>query len=65
VPAVGPSVRPHLEALLNYAGTVIDLGQRQAHGTAKEGQALVWDDARRVVLQTIVVFVELDRALSG
>lgn len=55
--------KPFLEALLAFWGTVSDLVQRQEHGGQKEGQPLMWEDARRVVFQTLVVMYEIDRAL--
>jgi hypothetical protein len=51
-------------ALLAYFGTVSDLVQRQEHGALKEGEALKWEDARRVVFQTAMVMFELDRVLG-
>jgi hypothetical protein len=51
------------ENLLAYFGSVSDLVQRQEHGAQKEHEALVWEDARRVVFQTAMVMFELDRAL--
>lgn len=51
--------REFCEALLAYWGTVSDLVQRQEHGGQKEGEALVWEDARRVVFQTGNVMFEL------
>jgi hypothetical protein len=55
---------PFLDALLAYWGTICDLVQRQEHGGQREGQALVWEDGRRVVFQTAVVMFEIDRSLS-
>jgi hypothetical protein len=52
------------EALLAYFGTVSDLVQRQEHGAQREGAPLRWEDARRVVFQTAMVMLELDRALG-
>ena len=51
------------DLLLAYFGTVWDLVQRQEHGGQKEGEALVQEDARRVVFQAALVMFELDRAL--
>lgn len=51
-----------LEALLGYWGTVSDLAQRQEHGAGKEGEELVWEDARRLVFHTALVMFELIRA---
>jgi hypothetical protein len=54
-----------LDALLAYWGTVIDLIQREEHGSKKEGKPLVWEDGRRVVFQTAIVMFEIDRSLAG
>jgi hypothetical protein len=63
-PQLGTTEEPFLDALIAYWGTVSDLVQRQEHGAQKEGQPLVWEDARRVVFQTAVVMFEVDSALS-
>lgn len=60
---IGKTVKPFLEALLAYWGTVSDLVQRQEHGGQKEGEPITWDDARRVVFQTVNIMVELDRTI--
>jgi len=60
----GDRVEKFLEALTNYLGTTHDLIQRQEHGGQKEGEPLVWEDARRVVFNTAMVMFELDHALS-
>lgn len=56
--------RAFLDALLTYWGTVSDLAQRQEHGAQKEGEPLLWLDARRLVFQTAVVMFEIDNTLS-
>lgn len=61
---LGSTERPFLDALLAYWGTVSDLVQRQEHGAQKEGQALQWRDARRVVFQCAVVMFEIDEAVA-
>lgn len=61
---LGSKEKAFLEALLAYWGTVNDLIQRQKHGAQKEGERLVWEDARRVVFQTAIVMFEIDNALS-
>jgi len=58
-----PAVRATLDSLVSYWGAIADLAQRQEHGAQKEGEALVWEDARRLVFHTTFVMVELDRAL--
>jgi len=60
---LGKTEKPFLEALISYWGAVSDLVQRQEHGGQKEGQPLVWEDARRVVFQTAIVMFEIDSAL--
>jgi len=54
-----------LNALIAYWGTVSDLVQRQEHAGAKEREPVTWEDARRTVFQTLVVFFEFDRTLEG
>ena len=61
---LGTTVMPFLDALLTYWGTVSDLAQRQEHGAQKEGEPLKWEDARRVIFQTMLVMYEIDKALS-
>jgi len=61
---LGDTTTAFLEALVIYWGTLSDLIQRQEHGSQREGQQLVWEDARRIVFQTISIFVEIDRALT-
>jgi hypothetical protein len=59
----GDSELAFISALVSYWGTVADLAQRQEHGSQREGALLVWEDARRLVFQTIVVMYEVARAL--
>jgi len=58
-----PKFKAVLESLVSCWEAAIDLVQRQEHGANKEGEPLVWEDARRVVFQTMMVMYELDRAL--
>jgi hypothetical protein len=52
-----------LQALVAYWATVMNIIQRQEHGSQREGGELTWEDARRVVFQTAVVMFEVDRAV--
>jgi len=61
---VGSTLTPFLDAILSYWGTLSDLIQRQEHGGKKEGEPLIWDDAQRIVFQTLVVMFEIDRSLT-
>jgi hypothetical protein len=61
---LGSSERLFLEQLLGYWGTVSDLVQRQEHGAQKDGTVLAWEDARRVVFQTMIVMYEIHRCLT-
>ncbi len=58
------SLEPFLIKLLDYWGAVNGIVQRQEHGAQKEGEPLKWEDARRVVFQTMLVMYEIDRTLS-
>lgn len=60
---LGTTKKAYLEALLAYWGTVNDLIQRQEHGAYKEGEQLVWEDARCVVFQTMITMFEIDKTL--
>lgn len=62
--SAGGTLHALLIALLTYWGTVSDLAQRQEHGAQQESEALLWEDARRLVFQTCVVMYEIDRALA-
>jgi hypothetical protein len=56
---------PFLNALLDYWGTLNDLVQRQVHSAQKEGGKITWEDAKRVVFHTAVVFLEVHKVLSA
>ncbi|MBI4928469.1 MAG: hypothetical protein HY835_11935 [Anaerolineae bacterium] len=60
---LGSAESQFLEALVAYWGGLSDLIQRQEHGAQKEGKPLVWEDARRIIFQTINVMYEVDRSL--
>ena len=62
-PSRSASVQAHLNALLSFWGTLSDLAQRQEHGATREREALTADDARRLVLQTLILMHELDDTL--
>jgi len=57
------TIHPLLEALIVYWGCVIDIVQRQEHGATKEGEDLVWEDARRAVFNTLTVMFEIGNAI--
>ena len=63
-PQLGEGRSKFLDALFDYWREVNNIVQRQAHGGQKEGEPLVWEDARRVVLHTAVVMVEVARTLD-
>jgi hypothetical protein len=58
-PQLGERRRTFLERLGDFEEALLDLIQRQEHGAQKDGEALTWDDARRVVFHTMSVMVEL------
>lgn len=59
----GATASAFLSELISYWGAVSDLVQRQEHGAQREGEPLVWADARRVVFQTCVVMFEVSRGV--
>jgi len=61
--ALGQSQVQFLTTLADYWASVEGLVQRQVHGMQKN-RDLVWEDGRRVVFQTLVTMVEIDRALT-
>lgn len=61
---LGKTERRFLESLLSYWKNAIELIQRQEHGAQKEGSALVWEDGRRVVFNTMHAMYEVDKALG-
>ena len=63
-PQLSEKVHAFLDSLLNYWGCVQDLIQRQEHGALKEHEKLLWEDARRVVFQSLIIMYEVDRAVS-
>lgn len=64
-PKYGKIEKEFLDALLAYWGTVLDLVQRQEHGSQKENESLLWVDARRIVFQTAIVMFEIDCTLTN
>jgi hypothetical protein len=61
---VGRTATDMMDALVAYWGTVSDLAQRQEHAGTREGERLTWEDARRLVFQTLVVMYEIDRVVG-
>jgi hypothetical protein len=53
-----------LDALIRYWDKVSNLIQRQEHGGQRSKQALLWEDGRRAVFQTLVLIFEVDRSLA-
>lgn len=63
-PQLGEGRSDFLDALASYWWHLNAIVQRQEHGGQKEGEPLIWEDARRVVLHTGVVMVEIARTLD-
>jgi hypothetical protein len=63
-PYLGTTEASFLDTTMEYWKAVGQLIQRQEHANQKEGEPLVWEDARRVVFQTAVVMFEIDKSLS-
>lgn len=54
-----------INALIEYFSQVWKLANRQEHGSEKVGDALSWEDARRLVFQTAMIMFEVDRSLNN
>jgi hypothetical protein len=63
-PDLSEGLQAFLDSLLNYWGCAQDLVQRQEHGGLKKGEALGWEDGRRVVFHTLIVMYEVDRVVA-
>ena len=61
---MGSAESKFLSRLVMNWGAVSDLVQRQEHGAQRDGAPLKWEDARRVVFQTMIVMYEVDRSLN-
>lgn len=57
-PTLGEKPAEMLKALGDYSEAVVAVVQRQEHGAQKEGEALSWRDARRVVFHAGSVMFE-------
>ena len=62
-PVRGKTRKALLDKMLVYWRAVSDLVQRQEHGAQREGEDLVWEDARCVVFQTCIVMFEFHRGV--
>ena len=63
-PPLADSRREFLDGLFDYWRTLFTLVQRH-EGAAAVGERLRWEDARRVVVLTALVMVEVDRSLDS
>lgn len=63
--SLGSTVKPFLDALLTYWGTLNDLVQRQEHAAQREAEDLLFPDARRIVFHSAAVMFELHNTLVG
>jgi len=62
---LGTAEAGFLKILLEYWKVVDGLVQRQEHAGQKEGRPVTWEDARRVVFQTMNLLYEVDQSLGG
>jgi hypothetical protein len=64
----GPSseaVSAHLRALADYWRAISGLANRQEHAAQREGEALGAPDSQRLIFYTMLVMLEIDRALPA
>jgi hypothetical protein len=60
---IGTRENEFLASLFGYAQALNGLVQRQEHGSQAAERPLTWDDGRRVVFYTWLLFLELDHTL--
>jgi hypothetical protein len=63
-PDMGKKEGEWLKSLLDYLLGVSGIIQRVTHAAEKQGEPINWNDARRVVTQTLILIYELDNLLS-
>jgi hypothetical protein len=63
-PALGKKEEEWSSSLFEYWAGVSGLVQRVTHAAEKQGEPIVWNDARRVVFQTLTLLYEVDDFLS-
>jgi len=61
---VADSHKRYLDRLLDLYDSVNSLVQRQEHGAIKEGDDLVWEDARKVVFAVLFIMYEIHKAIA-
>jgi hypothetical protein len=62
-PRVGDMRGEFLESLLEYWRVLNDVVQRHENGAQDVAEPVRWEDARRVIVLTALVMVEVDRSL--
>ncbi|MFA6980774.1 MAG: hypothetical protein WC209_15740 [Ignavibacteriaceae bacterium] len=60
---IGKTVLKFLTAYNDYWYNLIDIIQRQEHSGLKEGEKLGFEDARRVVFHTAILFYEINKII--
>jgi len=61
---LSPSRRILLDALVDYWAALTEVVEQSAD-KERQAEATTWEDARSLVLQTLVVLIEADRSLTG
>lgn len=62
-PRVGDARCDFLQSLFDYWRVLNDVIERQQHGGQEVEEPLRWEDARRIVVLTALVMVEIDRSI--
>lgn len=58
------AVSAHVKALVSYWRAISGLANRQEHDAQREGEALGPEDSQRLIFYTLLVMLEIDRALT-
>jgi hypothetical protein len=61
---LGKTLPKFIEAIADYWNCLIEIIQRQEHSGLKDGEELGFEDARRVVFHTAILFYEVNRIMK-
>lgn len=61
---MGDTEKEFIDVLIDYWDKLIELIQRQEHGSIREKSVLIWEDGRRIVFHTAILMFEIDRIIN-
>ena len=61
---MGDTEKEFIDVLIDYWDKLIELIQRQEHGSIREKSELIWEDGRRIVFNAAILMFEIDRVIN-